>query len=313
MRGRRGAPPLMPLLALGLAAMAAALRGQQPTPPDIYVAGFTQDGNALGPIVNFTSNPGYDNQPAFLPNSKFILFSSNRQGTQTDIYRYDLKAGDLTRLTNTPDSEYLPLPAPDGNGFSALRLEAGGVQRLWLYPARGGPPAPILEKPTRIASYTWIDKTHVALAVLDARGSGMTLQFADTSTGALETIASNIGRSLARRPGTDELSFVAKPANAAMASTIRLVSYKTRQVTDLVASVKGSEDAAWTPNGDLLMAHGTSIFRWTKRVPTWTLLVDVSSALCTSVTRLAVSPDGKWLAFVAEPTGHSSIGRHGSS
>ena len=99
MRGRRGAPPLMPLLALGLAAMAAALRGQQPTPPDIYVAGFTQDGNALGPIVNFTSNPGYDNQPAFLPNSKFILFSSNRQGTQTDIYRYDLKAGDLTRLT----------------------------------------------------------------------------------------------------------------------------------------------------------------------------------------------------------------------
>jgi hypothetical protein len=40
-------------------------------------------------------------------------------------------------------------------------------------------------------------------------------------------------------------------------------------------------------------------------MPTWTLLVDVSSALCTNVTRLAVSPDGKWLAFAAEPTGHA--------
>jgi hypothetical protein len=79
-------------------------------------------------------------------------------------------------------------------------------------------------------------------------------------------------------------------------------------MTDLATSVKGSEDAAWTPNGDLLMAHGTSIFRWTKRAPTWRLLVDVSSALCTNVTRLAVSPDGKWLAFVAEPTGHGGPG-----
>jgi hypothetical protein len=308
MRGRRGAPQQGPVLALALAATTAVLGGQQPTPPEIYVAGFTQDGNGLGPIVNFTDNPGYDNQPAFLPNSRGILFSSNRQGTQTDIYRYDLKAGDLTRLTDTSDSEYLPLPTPDGNGFSALRLEAGGVQRLWSYPARGGPPAPIFEKATRIASYAWIDKTHVALAVLDARGSGMTLQFADTTTGTLETIASTVGRSLARRPGTDEVSFVSKPANPAGASTVRTVSYKTRQVSDLVAVVKGSEDAAWTPNGDLLMAHGTSIFRWTKRKPTWTLLVDVSSALCTSVTRLAVSPDGKWLAFVAEPTGHGRAG-----
>jgi hypothetical protein len=308
MRERRGAPPLAPLLALALAATAVALGSQQPTPPEIYVVAFARDGSGVGPIVNVTRNPGYDNQPAFLPNSKSMLFSSNRQGTQTDIYSYDLKSGDVARLTNTAESEYLPLPAPDGNGFSALRLEPGGVQRLWLYPARGGPPTPILEKPTRIASYAWIDKTHVALAVLDARGSGMTLQFGDTSTGALDTIASNIGRSLARRPGTDELSFLAKPANPALASTVRTVSYKTRQVIDLIAAVKGSEDAAWNPNGDLLMAHGTSIFRWTKRMPTWTLLVDVSSALCTNVTRLAVSPDGKWLAFAAEPTGHRGLG-----
>jgi dipeptidyl aminopeptidase/acylaminoacyl peptidase len=308
MRGKRGDPPLGPLLALGLAATAVAVGSQQPTPPEVYLAGFTHDGNGVGPILNVTRNPGYDNQPVFLPNSKAILFSSNRQGSQTDIYRYDLKSGDVTRLTNTPESEYLPLPAPDGSSFSALRLEAGGVQRLWLYPARGGPATPIFEKPTRIASYAWIDKTHVALAVLDARGSGMTLQFGDTATGALETIASNIGRSLARRPGTDELSFLAKPATAAMASTVRTVNYKTHQVTDLVAAVKGSEDTAWNPDGDLLMAHGTSIFRWTKRMPTWTLLVDVSSALCTNVTRLAVSPDGKWLAFAAEPTGHARPG-----
>ena len=43
-----------------------------------------------GPWINISNSPGYDNQPSFLPDSSAVLFSSNRDGKQTDIYRYDI-------------------------------------------------------------------------------------------------------------------------------------------------------------------------------------------------------------------------------
>ena len=43
--------------------------------------------------MNITRSPGYDNQPSFTPDGAAILFTSNRGGTQTDIYRYDVGSG----------------------------------------------------------------------------------------------------------------------------------------------------------------------------------------------------------------------------
>ena len=47
----------------------------------------------IGPAVNITNNPGYDNQPFFTPDGRSVLFTSVRGPagtTQTDIYRYDI-------------------------------------------------------------------------------------------------------------------------------------------------------------------------------------------------------------------------------
>src|SRR5580765_3915779 len=97
---------------IGLALCAATTAGQQsstPPPPaqappatEIYLAPFTEgkgkaiqiaiiaiqsEGVSVGKPINITNNPGYDNQPFFLPDSSAVLFSSRRDGQQNDIYR----------------------------------------------------------------------------------------------------------------------------------------------------------------------------------------------------------------------------------
>src|SRR6476660_844793 len=120
---------------------------QTPGPPatEIYLAPFVEgekkvtqigiitierSGMSVGTAVNITNNPGYDNQPCFLPDSSGVLFSSNRDGKQNDIYRYDIATKAVTQLTHTPENEYSPTIMPDGKTFSTVR---GDEQRLWKF------------------------------------------------------------------------------------------------------------------------------------------------------------------------------------
>src|SRR5262245_8822220 len=91
---------------LVLLAVASTLGAQAPT--DIFLAPLTMQGGrpVVGTAVNITNAPGYDNQPSFTPDSRSILFTSNRDGRQTDIYRYDVASKSTTRVTNTTESEY---------------------------------------------------------------------------------------------------------------------------------------------------------------------------------------------------------------
>ena len=50
----------------------------------------------------------------------------------------------------------------------------------------------------------------------------------------------------------------------------------------------------------MLMASGTKIWAWRDGAAGWTEVGDFASAGLTKITRLAASPDGKWLALVAE-------------
>jgi hypothetical protein len=65
-----------------------------------------------------------------------------------------------------------------------------------------------------------------------------------------------------------------------------------------------NEYHAWTPHGVLLTASHGVLQRWngkTGRIGAWLPVADLATAGVKNVSRLAVSPDGRWLAFVAEP------------
>jgi hypothetical protein len=293
--------------------VAAALIGTpQSTPPDteIFLAALRTAGDAvtLGPPLNVSSSPGYDNQPSFAPDGAFVLFTSGRgapaaggRPPQTDIYQYDIKSKHAVRLTDTPESEYSPTVTPDGRHFSVIRVEADGTQRLWRFTRDGSQPELVLTDVKPVGYHAWADDRTLALFVL---GTPATLQVADTRTGKAEIVAKGIGRSIQRMPGGG-ISFVQREPRVEGAAptgmTIMRLDASTRTAAPLVRVMDGAAEAdvVWTPDGLLLMAHGDALYSWRKGRTGWTRAADLAGLGLKGVTRLAVSPGGDWLALVA--------------
>jgi dipeptidyl aminopeptidase/acylaminoacyl peptidase len=273
----------------------------QTAPPpatEVYLAPLSGTGSRLtiGTPVDISNSPEYDNQPSFLPDGSAVLFTSRRDGKQTDIYRYDIKTKLVTQLTHTAENEYSALVTPDGRTFSTVR---GDTQELWRFDPDGTNPRLAYAHKGLIGYYVWIDDSRLAVFVLGANGSPATLQLVDTKAGTAEVIESDIGRSLLMRPGRKTVSFIGLPPGApAVVKELDPIRKKTTVITEALG---GSQYLTWLPDGRMLAASGTKIWAWRDGAAGWTEVGDVASSGLTKVSRLAASPDGKWLALVAEP------------
>jgi WD40 repeat protein len=285
----------------------AIVLGQQtpPTPPgtDIYLARLMRTG--IEQPINITNRPGYDNQPSFTPDGKGILFTQS-DGKQTDIYLYDFasRSSEATRITNTPESEYSPTVTPDGLSVSVIRVEAGppasldpdARQRLWRFSRDGQNPALVLENVKPVGYHAWGPDGLLALFVL---GKPNTLRVADSRTGEARIVTQNIGRSLHRIPGRDTVSVLHIEGDV---RTIKELDLKTRTLKPIVRAIDSGAidsaggDYAWTPDGAILMSSGKELMKWSGGE--WTRVVDLAALGLTGASRLAVSPDGTWLALV---------------
>jgi WD40 repeat protein len=289
---------LATLLALALQAAPAA-----PPPTEVFLAPLAPETDSsirVGTPENITRSPGYDNQPSFLPDGRALLLTSSRDGRQTDIYRYDLASRSLSQVTRTPESEYSPTVMPAGDRFSAIRVEADGTQRLWQFPLSGaGEPSLILKDVKPVGYHAWADAGTLVLFVL---GDPPTLRIADANDGSAQVLLDRPGRCITRTPG-GHISFVQKQAGKEPWQIVEL-DPKTKERTAIAETLDGREDYAWLPDGRLLMASGPKIFLFDRdyRVKVWREVADLSASGVADITRMAVSPDGKHLALVAEIT-----------
>src|SRR5437870_6844623 len=149
----------------------------QTAPPstEIFVAELhKRDGRlSVGQPVNITNREGYDNQPMFMPDGESVLYTSIREGTLPDIYRYVFRDKSTVQMTKTPEGEYSATPMPGGKFFSVIRVEADQTQRLWKFPFAGGAPSLVLADIKPAGYHAWIDENTLALFVL---GRPATLQ-----------------------------------------------------------------------------------------------------------------------------------------
>jgi dipeptidyl aminopeptidase/acylaminoacyl peptidase len=283
-------------LRLAFLALAQAAAAPQPPPAtDIYLLELRADGARLGvsKLLRVTDSQGYDNQPSFTPDGRALLYTSIREDNQADIYRHDLAAKTSARLTTTSEAEYSPTVTPDGRAFSVIRVEKDGTQRLWRFPFGAGEPQLLLADVKPVGYHAWLDADALLLFVL---GRPPTLQLASVQHGRSESLASDVGRSLHRIPGTHSASYLDKSG----VWTIRRLDPRTKQSEPIVAALDGSEDYAWTPDGRLLMAQGSRLFAHRPGVDaTWRIVADLGEQNVRRVTRLAVSPKGDRLALVA--------------
>jgi dipeptidyl aminopeptidase/acylaminoacyl peptidase len=283
---------------------------QSPPDTDIFVVELKSDGGklAFSQPANITKRVGYDNQPSFLPDGQTLLFTSQRENDQTDIYRYDLRTGATTRLTSTPESEYSPTLMPGGKFFSVVRVEADKTQRLWKFPLAGGAAASlVLDNVKPVGYHLWIDARTLALFVL---GDEKTKQpntlrlvsLAKDRPTAIEVSTEhvNVGRSLQRVPRrAGAFSFVHKTAPDEW--LIKIIDVPAHRTELLTRTLPGSEDLAWLPDSSILMARDSKLFRFDPADEhTWQEVADFASAGLRKITRLALSPKGDRLALVAQ-------------
>jgi hypothetical protein len=280
----------------------ASVAAQQLPSTDIYVVGMEDDKVSTDAFAlkNITDRDGYDNQPAFTNDGLTIIYNSDASGTSLDIFRYVVKmakgfgkVGVHLQMTYSQEDEFSPSALP-GGGYSTVRVETDGRQRLWALVADALTGEPIFPNLSPVGYYAWIDEERVALFVL---GAPVTLQIANRTTGESQTVASNIGRSIHRIPGSNHISFVHRESEEKW--TVKRLNPDTGAISVIAPTHGDGQDFAWTPSGTLLMADGSAIFEWVQSRRAWRLSHDFSAEGVGEISRLAVNSQGGLLTFVA--------------
>ncbi|MEO8336915.1 MAG: hypothetical protein ABI664_18165 [bacterium] len=288
------------LLALFAAVLAATTAEAQAPSTDIFLAPLrrVRDSIVVGPARNITNRAGYDNQPGFTPDSRAILYTAVGADAQSDIWRYDIAAKRASQLTRTPESEYSATVMPGGRRMSVIRVERDSTQRLWSFSLDGTDPQILLTALKPVGYHAWLSPSKLATFVL---GTPATLHVTE-SDGSGDTVrARDIGRALQKIPGKDAFSYAHR--DSARSYSIMTQPIVGESETVIVKAPSDNEYHAWTPDGVLLTITQGKLVRWNRAIDAtsgWLPVADISAGV-KNVSRLAVSPDGKWLVFAAEP------------
>src|SRR5205814_76549 len=109
----------------------------------------------------------------------------------------------------------------------------------------------------------------------------------DTRTSKSEFVTDNPGRVLRRIPNHNQFSFVHKVSNDHW--EIKAFDLRTHTSSSLIATLPGSEDYAWLPDGRLFMGKDSKLFAV---IPlsgqNWTQIEDFAVPGLQGISRIAV-------------------------
>ena len=242
---------------------------------------------------------GYNNQPYFFTNDElYISVKTLDDTTQTEIYSLNLDKKLRTRITQTAESEYSPTLMPNYYFFSAVRVEMDEdrTQRLWQFPIdRMGNGKPVFPTIRNIGYHYWVNSRNVLLYIVNQPNL---LVIANTQDQSYNQITSNVGRCFKRLPNGN-IAFVKKETDDKW--QLCELNLRTFQFSPIVSTLQGSEDFALLQDGSFIMGRGSKLYRYNRKDenPDWEEFADLRYYDISSISRLAVSGDGK-IAVVAE-------------
>jgi hypothetical protein len=255
-------------------------------------------------VFNITNRRGYDNQPAWDGNNRILYTSqtagpTDKIGGQTDIYEINFETAAISRVTDTPESEYSAALTPDGKAITVVRVERDSTQRLWRFPKDRSAPSVLLPEIKPVGYFAWLDTTRLALFVL---GTPNTLQIADVRTGKAQVVTSNIGRSLQRVPGGSLASYLRRSGQRWVLETVNPTPRADGTfIRDSIAVMPDSADyVVWRSATELYTAAGSRLLRMRLPNRSWVAVEDLSARGIRRISRIALSPDGSRMALVAD-------------
>lgn len=289
---------LKKLLFISTFSAASLVQAQTAAPQfDIYLADLHQQ--KISHVKKVNNNSGYQNQPAFSSDGRFLYWTSeqkNGDASQMDIASLELSTGKTGLYRATTLSEFSPTVLPDA-ALSAVVVEADGTQRLWRIPAQGEAKA-LFAEPKDVGYHAWGPQGDLLLFILGKDEADHQIAYR-SSTGELKTLAKNIGRALAWRPGSQQGYFTEKQGDRLSLSWFDTGS-NTLKSKQLLLPQAG-QDLRWLNTNTLLVSAGSSIYSWQPGANSWQLWLDLSKSCNGSVSRFSISPDQQKLAFVCQP------------
>ncbi|HEY0158745.1 MAG TPA: hypothetical protein VGF28_15790 [Thermoanaerobaculia bacterium] len=286
----RFAPPLLSLL---LAASAAA----QVLTTEVWLGSLDmREGRfAVSGLENISNHPGYDNQPAFFPDGRSLLFTTEAAGladTGLGVHavRYWLESGESVPLVRARG--FSPTPTPDARQFTTLREGT-----VWLHDLDGKPLRTLLPEVKTAGYYTRIDERRWVLFMNEEER-----HIAIWNGDALERIVPGAVTAPYRIPGTNAVSFVVQAGETKQLMRMDLVERgaSNRLLAEIPFPTGGAH--AWTSRGTLLMASGNAIHEWNPQTPdAWPVVHRFTEPDLQGITRIALSPAENRIALVSTP------------
>ena len=244
--------------------------------------------------ANVTGRAGYDNQPYFTSDSATFLYARD-DGTQTDIWEYDIASGTHTQITKTPESEFSPTPSPDNRTISMVFERNNSIWQI----DRSAPDAPTwaLEAAGVTEPVGYFAHDYATGDILYWSRYGFNVALTSDREPAYHFISGHAVPATPHViPGSDQISFVHRQTNEEV--WIKAFDPETSAVRPLTPLVGTNANYTWTPDGAILQIEGDKVYRWREGGEGWQVIGDLAEFGITSANRIAVSPDWKRIAVV---------------
>ena len=244
---------------------------------------------------NISNNEGYDNQPSFISNES-VIFAGNNDG-QTDISEYNLTS-DLQKWVNskTEGGEYSPQKFPSNNDVAVVRLDKDGLQRLYRYDSKTAQSEEIIEN-LQVAYFSFYNDKKMLATVLN--GEKLDLVIIDLLSKSADTLFYNAGRSIQRVPQTNSMSY--SLVNEEKNLDLYLLDMNTKESYFVCELPIGIQDYVWINDTQILVGSGNRLYMYdTLGGSEWNRVASLEEFGIKNITRMAISPNGKKLALVAE-------------
>ncbi|PKA83888.1 hypothetical protein ATE92_2057 [Ulvibacter sp. MAR_2010_11] len=253
----------------------------------------SEKGLEISNFKNISNNPGYDSQPSFALDA--LLYAGTENG-QTEIKSYNIASGTTERINQpTSGGEYSPLLAPDGVGFTAVRLDTTGLQRLYYYKNTGE--SQQLIEDLQVAYYAFYDKNTLLASVLS--DDRLDLVLVDYTQKKWDTIVLNSGRSIHKIPNTRAMSYTV--LNEDGNYDIYQLDMETRESFFITELPIGIQDYAWLSESKLILGSTDKLFIYDLfGTGEWKPAADLSNYSFQNITRITVNAGGTKLALAAE-------------
>lgn len=277
----------------------------------------------MAEVRPYTSLPGIENEPAFSPDGRWLIFSSEGEtGNNRDLYLKGQDSSEPIRLTNHPEIDSDGCWSPDGQRIAFLRRNEENSKRrqlIILSNVTGGPGGMI--EPGRMVEeeiaevgrdLDWSpDGRHFAVGeITDEDGSSgllllpsaggvsrrLTTPVAGELTRDLKPRFSPDGRHLAFlriRDGETSLTdlYVVDLASGSDIPPPRQLTFDRRRITDL----------QWRPNGQsIIISSDRSSQRQMWQIPLNGSAPRLVSSITDNVENFDLTADGQFLAYTVK-------------